>query len=133
MARRASGLCAPVDSSAGFAGSQREKFSRQGLDAAVDGRGVDASVSYGEVLDEIFSGGRVIDHAVKRGGRGVVPPDHHGAVAGLGHQLLLRMEEVGELGLQLPSPAQKSSRQRNNCNLGARVTGGTRRIGGAAS
>jgi hypothetical protein len=74
----------------------------QGLDLTLGGGGVDPAVDYGQGCYAVSGHGWVIDRAVKRGGRGVVLLGHLGAVTDLGYQFLLRVEVVGQLGLQLP-------------------------------
>ena len=78
------------------------KLCGQGLDLALGGGGVDQSVGSGESGYAVDGGVGVIDGAVEWGGRCVVFLGHPGAVPDLGHQLLLWVEVVGQLGLQLP-------------------------------
>jgi hypothetical protein len=86
----------------GFAGGQGEESGGQCLDLALGGRGVYQGVGPGQRHYVVHGHGWVIDCAVERGGGGVVFLGHFGAVTDFGYQFLLRVEVVGQLGLQLP-------------------------------
>ena len=86
----------------GFAGGHCEELSGQGLDLALGGGGIDQGVGPGQRHYALHGHGWVIDRAMERGGGGVVFLGHLGAVTDLGYQFLLRVEVVGQLGLQLP-------------------------------
>jgi hypothetical protein len=85
-----------------FAGGHCEELSGQGLDLALGGGGIDRGVGPGQRHYALHGHSWVIDRAMERGGGRVVFLGRLGAVADLGYQFLLRVEVVGQLGLQLP-------------------------------
>jgi hypothetical protein len=65
----------------GFAGGDGEQLGGQGLDLALGGGGIDQGVSSGQRHDALYGHCRVIDRAMKRGGRLVVFLGYLGAFA----------------------------------------------------
>jgi hypothetical protein len=86
----------------GFAGGHGEELVRQGLDPALYGGGVDPALGYSQADHAVLGHSRVTDGTVERGGRDVVFLGNLGAATDLGYQFLLRVEVVGQFGLQLP-------------------------------
>ena len=87
---------------AGFGGGQGEQLGGQCMDLALGGCGVDQRVGPRQCHDACDCHVRVVDRAVERGPGFVVFLGDLGASAHLGDQFLLRVEVVGQFGLQQP-------------------------------